>query len=116
MTIPGISHPAVPYESTIVVTGASGFIESHVVDQALAAGYKVRATSQSAETDAWLVDHFNKKWGSGSVNIAEVVDMEAEGAFNDVVRGAYSPPSRPGTEVYDSLTSSRCRWLHSYGT
>lgn len=73
------------------MTGTSGFIGSHVVDQALAAGYKVRATSRSAETDAWLVDHFNKKWGSGSVDIVEVEDMEAEGAFNDVVKGTYGP-------------------------
>lgn len=73
------------------MTGASGFIASHVVDQALAVGYKVRATTRSAETDAWLVDHFNKNWGSGSVDIVEVADMEAEGAFNDVVKGTYAP-------------------------
>ncbi|KAH8775268.1 aldehyde reductase [Diaporthe sp. PMI_573] len=88
MTIPGIPHPAVPYGSTIVVTGASGLIGSHVVDQALAAGYKVRATSRSAEANRWLVDHFNDKYGAGSVDIVEVADMEAEGAFNDVVKGA----------------------------
>ena len=87
MTIPGIPHPAVPYGSTIVVTGASGLIGSHVVDQALAAGYKVRATSRSAETNSWLADHFNDKYGPGSVDIVEVADMEAEGAFNDVVKG-----------------------------
>jgi NADPH:quinone reductase-like Zn-dependent oxidoreductase len=90
MTIPGIPHPAVPYGSTIVVTGASGLIGSHVVDQALAAGYKVRATSRSAEANRWLVDHFNDKYGAGSVGIVEVADMEAEGAFNDVVKGTYA--------------------------
>lgn len=95
MTIPGISHPAIPYGSTVVVTGASGFIGSHVVDQALAVGYKVRATTQSAETDAWLVDHFNKKWGSGSVDIVEVADMEAEGAFNNVIKGTYASLQDP---------------------
>lgn len=87
MTSPGITHPVVPYGSTIVVTGATGLIGSHVVDQALAAGYKVRATSRSAEANGWLVDHFNGKYGPGSVDIVEVVDMEADGAFDQVVKG-----------------------------
>ncbi|KAH6685975.1 aldehyde reductase [Plectosphaerella plurivora] len=87
MVIPGISNPAVPYGSTIVVTGASGFIGSHVVDQALAEGYKVRATSRNVSSSSCLCEHFNKKYGPGSVDLVEVADMEVDGAFDAAVRG-----------------------------
>lgn len=87
MTIPGIKHPAIPYGSFVVVSGASGFIGSHVADQALAAGYKVRGTTRSSQKNAWLHKYFQEKYGSDSFELVEVPDMSAEGAFDEVVKG-----------------------------
>ncbi|KAJ4357074.1 hypothetical protein N0V95_002812 [Ascochyta clinopodiicola] len=88
MTIPGIPNPAIPYDSTIVVTGCSGFIGSHVADQALAAGYKVRGTSRDSRKNQWLADLFKEKHGEGRFELVEVPDLGKEGAFDEAVKGA----------------------------
>jgi hypothetical protein len=45
-TMSPIDSPAVPNGSLVVVTGATGFIGSHISDQFLQRGYKVRATTR----------------------------------------------------------------------
>ena len=79
---------AIPKGSLVVVSGANGFIASHVVDQLLIAGYRVRGTVRSLERAAWVSNYFNEKYGSGWLELAEVPDMAAPGAFDDVVNGA----------------------------
>ncbi|KAF9872767.1 aldehyde reductase [Colletotrichum karsti] len=88
MTIPGIPNPAVPYGSIVVISGASGFIGSHVADQALAAGYKVRGTTRDVQKNQWIVDLFTEKYGKGTFELLAVPDMEAERAFDNAVDGA----------------------------
>jgi|SRR5690242_13346775 len=87
MTIPGIKDPAVPYGSIVVVTGCSGFIGSHVADQVLAAGYKVRGTSRNANKNRWLKEYFDIKYGGGKFELVSVPDLTAENAFEDAVTG-----------------------------
>nr|XP_036581831.1 aldehyde reductase [Colletotrichum truncatum]KAF6790274.1 aldehyde reductase [Colletotrichum truncatum] len=88
MTIPGIPNPAVPYGSLIVISGASGFIGSHVADQALAAGYKVRGTTRDVQKNQWIETLFNQKYGKDSFELVAVPDMEVKGAFDKAVEGA----------------------------
>lgn len=88
MTIPGIKDPAVPYGSTVVVTGCSGFIGSHVADQVLAVGYKVRGTSRDANKNKWLKDYFDNKHGKGRFELVSVPDLTKEDAFEEAVKGA----------------------------
>ncbi|KAJ7164479.1 hypothetical protein C8R46DRAFT_1163819 [Mycena filopes] len=73
--------------SRVLVTGANGFIASHVVDQLLAAGYNVRGTSRSAEKSKWLSELFSKKYGPGRFESVAVPDMVADGAFDEAVKG-----------------------------
>ncbi|KAM5347337.1 hypothetical protein ACJ41O_010342 [Fusarium nematophilum] len=82
-----ISNPAIPKGSTVVVTGANGFIGTHIVDQFLHHGYKVRGTVRNAEKSAWLPKLY-EKYGQGSFELVVIPDLEAEGAFDDVVKGA----------------------------
>jgi len=42
-------NPVLPPGSLILVTGASGYIESHVVNEALLAGYRVRGTARTRD-------------------------------------------------------------------
>jgi nucleoside-diphosphate-sugar epimerase len=83
-----ISDPAVPFGSLIVVSGAAGFIGSHVVDQLLAAKYRVRGTTRNAQKSAWEVEFFNRKYGPGKFELVEVKDMGVWGAFDEAVSGA----------------------------
>lgn len=78
----------IPIGSLVVVTGANGFIGSHVVDQLLLSGYRVRGTCRNINKSKWTVDYFNTKYGGAKFELVEVPDMGASGAFNDVVKGA----------------------------
>ncbi|KAH8811169.1 hypothetical protein F5884DRAFT_267019 [Xylogone sp. PMI_703] len=79
---------AIPKGSLVVVTGANGFIASHVVDQALDAGYNVRGTVRNAQKTAWMNKYFDDKYGAGRFSLIEVPDMSAPNAFDEAVKGA----------------------------
>jgi len=87
MTIPGIPNPAIPYGSTVVVTGCSGFIGSHVADQVLAAGFKVRGTSRDATKNQWLKDFFDAKHGAGKFELVSVPNVTRKDAFEEAAKG-----------------------------
>lgn len=78
----------IPKGSLVVVTGANGFIGSHVVDQLLQHGYNVRGTVRNVAKNSWLNDYFSAKYGPGRFSLAEIPDMSHEGAFDEVVKGA----------------------------
>ena len=83
-----IIDPVLPFGSVIVVSGAAGFIGSHVVDQLLAAGYRVRGTTRKVEKNAWELAYFEEKYGPGEFELVEVKDTNKEGAFDHAVVGA----------------------------
>ena len=82
--------PAIPPGSTVLVTGANGFIGSHVADQLIQAGYLVRGTSRDTAKTAWVTDMFNKKYGEGKFEAVVVEDMAESGAFDEACKGALS--------------------------
>lgn len=71
----------------VLVTGVSGYIGSHVAEELIAAGYKVRGTSRTSAKAQWLVDHLNNKFGSGKIEIVEVPDMIKADAYDAAVVG-----------------------------
>lgn len=89
MGIQDIPNPALSPGELIIVSGANGFIASHVADQALAAGFRVRGTTRSAEKHAWLQEHFDAAYGLRKFELIEVKDMVAEGAFDEAVKGTH---------------------------
>ncbi|KAF2106401.1 hypothetical protein BDV96DRAFT_625910 [Lophiotrema nucula] len=78
---------AISKGSLVLVTGANGFIASHVVKQLLEHGYKARGTVRSIERASWLPDFFNSRYGENSLELVEVKDMAADGAFDVAVQG-----------------------------
>lgn len=75
---------ALPRGSLILVTGASGLIGSHVVHEALQAGYRVRGTSRSQEkaelTSRVFYNHAN-------YTTATVPAAQVDGAWDEVMDG-----------------------------
>lgn len=69
-----------------MVSGANGLIGSHVVDQLLAAGYKVRGVVRSIEQHKWMYDIF-ATYGSANFELVEVKDMTKHGAYDGAVKG-----------------------------
>lgn len=78
---------AVPKGSAVLVTGANGLLGSHIADQFLTYGYKVRGTVRDLEKSSWLVDVFEKNYGKGSFELFKVPDMAVESAYNEAVKG-----------------------------
>jgi len=82
-----IDNPAVPQGSTVLVTGVNGFIGSHVADQFLQYGFKVRGTVRDTSKNAWIRTYFEKTYGPGTFELVSVPDMTAEGAYDEVTKG-----------------------------
>jgi nucleoside-diphosphate-sugar epimerase len=69
----------------VLVTGANGYIASHVVDVLLEQGYRVRGSVRAQKT--WLNDYFDNKYGTGKFETVIIPHLEDEGAFQEAVRG-----------------------------
>lgn len=80
---------SLPKGSLVLVTGANGYIASHIVDQVLLAGYHVRGTVRDAAKAAWTTEVFNSRHGAGTYSAVVVPDMAVDGAFDDAVKGNY---------------------------
>lgn len=70
---------------TILVTGASGFVASHIIREFLEAGYSVRGTVRS-ESSAERVKQLHSKHAD-QLSFATVEDITTPGAFNEAVKG-----------------------------
>lgn len=70
---------------TILVTGASGYVASHVIRQFLEAGYKVRGTVRN-EASAEKVRHAHAQYAD-NLSFSYVKDMSVPGAFDEAVQG-----------------------------
>jgi len=78
----------IPRGSWILITGANGFVASHVVREFLQRGYKVRGTVRDLEKSSWLVqDVFKSYADDGDFELVFVPDLAAKDAFDDAVKG-----------------------------
>jgi nucleoside-diphosphate-sugar epimerase len=69
----------------VLVTGANGYIATHIVDVLLEEGYNVRGTLRSAKP--WLNKYFDEKYGPGRFETKTVEALNDEGAFDEVIKG-----------------------------
>ncbi|KAH6687197.1 hypothetical protein F5X68DRAFT_117783, partial [Plectosphaerella plurivora] len=82
-----IQDLAIPKGSTVLITGVNGFMASHVADQFVQLGYKVRGTVRNVEKCAWLVAYFDQKYGKGHLELSPVPDMTVDDAYDEAVKG-----------------------------
>ncbi|KAE8447770.1 hypothetical protein EG329_010164 [Mollisiaceae sp. DMI_Dod_QoI] len=85
---------AIPKGSLVLVTGVNGFIGSHVADQLLEAGYRVRGTTRNLEKVQGLSALWEKKYGPNQIEFVVVQDMSTEGAFDDAASQVITPTLR----------------------
>jgi len=76
---------ALPPNSLILVTGASGHIAGHVVHEALLAGYRVRGTARSAAKTAHTQTTYARFGDAYTTTV--VSDFALPHAFDEAVRG-----------------------------
>jgi nucleoside-diphosphate-sugar epimerase len=83
---------AIPKGSLVLVTGVNGYIGSHIADQLLEAGYRVRGTTRNLEKVKGLKALWESKYGPNKVEFIVVQDMSTEGAFDEAVKGMGNIP------------------------
>ncbi|KAK2732346.1 hypothetical protein FQN55_004250 [Onygenales sp. PD_40] len=76
---------AIPRGSLILVTGANGYIASHVIDILLELGYHVRGTVRTEKP--WVDALFENKHGKGRYESVIVPVIEEAGAFEEAIKG-----------------------------
>lgn len=81
------SDSCLPPQAVVLVTGANGFIASHIIDKLLQAGYIVRGTVRSTEKQKWLQERFDAAYGEGRFELCPVLDITAPHAFDEAVKG-----------------------------
>ncbi|PYI00319.1 NAD(P)-binding protein [Aspergillus sclerotiicarbonarius CBS 121057] len=79
--------PALPLGSWVLVTGINGLVGSHVADQLLAHGYRVRGTVRNVQRCAWVGDLFRRKYGDDAFQLVQVEDLLLPGAFDEAIKG-----------------------------
>jgi nucleoside-diphosphate-sugar epimerase len=79
--------PAIPKDSLVLVTGVNGYIASHVADQLMEAGYRVRGTTRNLSKVEGLSALWEKKFGKDRFEFVAVGDMSNNGAFDKAIKG-----------------------------
>jgi uncharacterized protein YbjT (DUF2867 family) len=75
----------IPRGSLVLITGANGYISTHIIDVLLESGYNVRGTVRAHKP--WLDEHFTKKYGNGRYESVIVPDLQKDAALDDVAKG-----------------------------
>jgi nucleoside-diphosphate-sugar epimerase len=78
---------AIPKESLVLVTGVNGYIASHIAEQLLKHGYRVRGTVRDAYKADYMHALFDGKYGEDAFEVQIVNDMATDGAFDEVMKG-----------------------------
>ncbi|KAJ5143328.1 uncharacterized protein N7515_002115 [Penicillium bovifimosum] len=101
-----IIHPG----SKVLVTGANGYIASHIIKVLLDLGYLVRGTVRTPMP--WLTEYFQKEYGAGRFELVLVPDFQQPDAFKQSVKGvsgvihvAQGLPSSTASETVESATA-----------
>ncbi|KAI4594313.1 hypothetical protein KJ359_008588 [Pestalotiopsis sp. 9143b] len=82
-----LKDSAIPQGSTVLVTGTNGFLGSHIADQFLQHGFKVRGTVRDAARNAWLESLFAEEYGATRFELWQIPDMSIPGSLDDAAKG-----------------------------
>jgi hypothetical protein len=75
-------EPVLPIDSLLLVTGVNGFLGSHVVNQFLRYGYRVRGTVRNLRKDICIQELFDEEYGPGRFELVQVEQLSAPGALD----------------------------------
>lgn len=76
---------SLPPGSKILVTGANGYIASHIINIFLGLGFPVRGTVRTQKS--WLNKYFDQQFGPGRFETVLVPDFEQLDALSQAMDG-----------------------------
>lgn len=80
---------SIPTGSWVLVTGASGFLASHVCLQLLQRGFKVRGAVRDPAQSSWLLQgRFKSYADAGAIELVSVPHLGADDAYGEAAKGA----------------------------
>jgi len=80
-----------PLDTIVLVTGVNGFLGSHIADQFLIAGFRVRELFVQLPRQKILEKVFVEKHAKGRFEVISVPDITVDGAFDAAVKGIKQP-------------------------
>ena len=82
-----MSEKALADGSLVLVTGVNGYIASHIADQLLSAGYRVRGTARDSDKIEMIKGPLLQRNSQGQFEGLVLDDLTREGAFHDALAG-----------------------------
>ncbi|KAH8432832.1 uncharacterized protein LDX57_010461 [Aspergillus melleus] len=76
---------AIPVDSVVMVTGANGYIASHVINILLQLGYRVRGTVRTEKP--WLDKYFHERYGDGVYESVVVPALDDPVSLSEAMEG-----------------------------
>ena len=78
-------------DSIVPVTSVNGFLGSHIADQFLSAGFRVRGTVRSIPRAENIRKVIIKKYRQGRFEVISVADITIDRTFDEAVKGIKQP-------------------------
>lgn len=83
-----MAESTLPKGSLVLVTGATGYVATHIIQTFLSLGYHVRGTVRDVEKASWLTNSlFATYAASGSFTLSHVPTLADPHAFDAAVKG-----------------------------
>lgn len=82
-----MSDKAIAPGGLVLITGVNGYIASHIADQLMGLGYRVRGTARDGQKIETMAKTFSQKHPSSSFEGVVIDDFVAKGAFDKALAG-----------------------------
>ena len=84
-----VPETVLPKGSTVLVTGANGYIGSNIIHRLLQLGFRVHGTVRDKVGRSWVADEmFSEASKNGAFKLFEVNDMTVPNTFDEAILGA----------------------------
>ncbi|KAM7196910.1 NAD(P)-binding protein [Naviculisporaceae sp. PSN 640] len=78
----------IPKGSLVLVTGATGYVATHIIKEFLTRGYRVRGTVRDLEKSSWLLTSLFKSYADQDLlELVSVPTLADDHAFDEAVKG-----------------------------
>lgn len=82
-----LNRSALQEGSLVVVTGANGYVGSHIVNTLLKTGFRVRGTVRDLNRSSWMKELFQNRYNTSSFELVQVHDITSTALLKEAFKG-----------------------------